>query len=68
MNPARSIGPAIMALNFNSLYIFVIGPIIGAILSGVVYGVICPREGSTSTLLTRKIPFDNTLSFFRLSA
>lgn len=44
MNPARSIGPAIVALNFESLYIFIIGPVGGAILSGVTYSIICPKD------------------------
>ncbi|MCO5601018.1 hypothetical protein L7F22_055134 [Adiantum nelumboides] len=44
MNPARSIGPAVVGLHFDYLYIFVLGPIGGAILSGVTYGIICPKN------------------------
>jgi aquaporin Z len=33
MNPARSIGPAIVAGNFNALWLFIIAPILGAALA-----------------------------------
>jgi aquaporin Z len=31
MNPARSIAPALVAMNFNSLWIYVLAPIAGAL-------------------------------------
>ena len=37
INPARSLGPAIAAQQFTNLWIYFIGPIIGAILAGIVY-------------------------------
>jgi aquaporin NIP len=37
MNPARSLGPALEAGDLSSIWIFVIGPLAGAILSSVVY-------------------------------
>ncbi|HAG68731.1 MAG TPA: aquaporin [Lachnospiraceae bacterium] len=46
VNPARSIGPAIVAAiggftePMASLYVFIIGPLIGAALAAVVYGVL----------------------------
>ena len=33
MNPARSIGPAIVAMNFNALWLFIASPLIGAALA-----------------------------------
>ncbi len=33
MNPARSIGPALLNLNFNHLWIYLVAPPIGAVLS-----------------------------------
>jgi aquaporin Z len=33
MNPARSIGPALVAGNFNALWLFIIAPILGAALA-----------------------------------
>ena len=46
VNPARSIGPAIVsAINGNSeplgsLWIFIVGPLVGAALAAVVYGIL----------------------------
>lgn len=36
MNPARSLGPAIVAWKFGNLWIYVVAPIIGAV-AGVVF-------------------------------
>jgi len=33
MNPARSIAPALVALNFNALWIYILAPIVGALLA-----------------------------------
>ncbi|XP_058092141.1 aquaporin NIP1-1-like [Magnolia sinica] len=40
MNPARSIGPAIAAKHFHSLWIYVVAPIFGAIAGSAVYTLI----------------------------
>lgn len=37
MNPARAIGPAIASLYFANWYVYWIGPIIGAIIAGLLY-------------------------------
>ena len=37
MNPARSIGPAIVAGDFSSLWIYVLAPPIGAIAAAILY-------------------------------
>ena len=37
MNPARSIGPAIATGNFGSLWIYVLAPVVGALLGGGLY-------------------------------
>ncbi|HAC91568.1 MAG TPA: aquaporin, partial [Planctomycetaceae bacterium] len=34
MNPARSFGPALIVGNFDSLWIYILAPIIGATLGG----------------------------------
>ncbi|KAI5066764.1 hypothetical protein GOP47_0017292 [Adiantum capillus-veneris] len=47
MNPARSLGPALVAMNFNYLYIFIIGPIVGAMLSGLTYTGIKPTKSES---------------------
>lgn len=37
MNPARSIGPAIVSGNFESLWLYIVAPILGAIVAGVIF-------------------------------
>ncbi|MCG8415103.1 MAG: aquaporin [Pseudomonadales bacterium] len=48
MNPARSIGPAVAALNFESLWIYLIAPVVGMCLTAPFCSLIqgpecCPR-------------------------
>ena len=40
MNPARSIAPALVSLDFTSLWIYIAGPVIGAAISVVAFRVI----------------------------
>jgi glycerol uptake facilitator-like aquaporin len=50
LNPARSFGPALVGAAFNGfgtfLFVYVLGPIVGALLAGVGYHalVLQPRE------------------------
>jgi aquaporin NIP len=37
MNPARSLGPAIVAGDFDSLWLYIVGPIVGAALGALLY-------------------------------
>ena len=37
MNPARSIGPAFLATDFNILYIYIIFPILGSLIACFLY-------------------------------
>jgi len=37
MNPARSIGPALVSGNFESLWLYILAPILGAIVAGVIF-------------------------------
>ena len=40
MNPARSIGPAVVASNLDGIMIYIMGPIIGAIIGFFLYKII----------------------------
>ena len=40
MNPARSIGPAVVALNLNEIMIYIMGPMLGAIIGFYIYKII----------------------------
>ena len=40
MNPARTLGPAILSSNFNDIMIYLIGPILGAIIGLYIYKTI----------------------------
>ncbi|MBQ7663611.1 MAG: aquaporin, partial [Bacteroidaceae bacterium] len=46
VNPARSIGPALFAGGdaLCQLWIFIVGPFVGAILSALIWKVIAPKE------------------------
>ncbi|XP_028674304.2 aquaporin-5 [Erpetoichthys calabaricus] len=47
MNPARSLGPAIIAANFESHWVFWVGPFTGALLATVTYDLLLvPRWNS----------------------
>lgn len=37
MNPARSLGPALVAWSFDSLWIYLVAPTLGAVAGVVVY-------------------------------
>ena len=37
MNPARSIGPALVSGNIESLWLYIVAPILGAVVAGVVF-------------------------------
>ncbi|MBT4479354.1 MAG: aquaporin, partial [Flavobacteriales bacterium] len=44
MNPARSIAPAILINDFSYLWIYIVSPILGAVLSVFVYKIIKTKK------------------------
>jgi aquaporin NIP len=56
MNPARSLGPALITLHWTSLWIYFVGPIIGGVIGAVAYQLIrqpaARAERAASTALS----------------
>lgn len=50
MNPARSIGPALVKHIYKGLWIYIVGPIIGAIAGGLTYNLLRVTDKSLSEL------------------
>jgi glycerol uptake facilitator-like aquaporin len=48
-NPARALGPAIAAGSYGTLWVYFVGPIIGALLAGFVYQYLLLQEGAPRT-------------------
>ena len=40
MNPARSLGPAIVKHVYNGLWVYIVGPLVGALAGGFAYNLI----------------------------
>ncbi|XP_078280976.1 aquaporin-5-like [Rhinoraja longicauda] len=59
MNPARSLGPAVIMSNFSQLWIFWVGPLLGGILAAIVY---------SSLLTPKRIRCENCLSMWKTQA
>jgi len=46
MNPARSLAPALVSGNFSSLWLYLVGPIAGALLGAFTYRLLTERTGA----------------------
>ncbi|KAK4491626.1 hypothetical protein RD792_002381 [Penstemon davidsonii] len=57
MNPARSIGPAIVSSNYNGLWIYILGPISGAIGGAWTYNFIRTTDAPIIREITKSSSF-----------
>ncbi|KAJ9540854.1 hypothetical protein OSB04_027360 [Centaurea solstitialis] len=53
MNPARSLGPAIVKQNFKGIWAYIFGPIIGAVAGGFVYSLLKPTSKTFNDFVKR---------------
>lgn len=44
MNPVRSFGPALIEMNFQHMWLYFVGPIIGAIIGASLYSFMHPKD------------------------
>lgn len=55
MNPARSIGPAIVSGVYKDLWVYVVGPTLGATAAALTYNILripAPEKSKESTKIT----------------
>lgn len=49
MNPVRTLGPAVAAGNYKSLWIYLVAPTLGALAGAAVYTLVKLRGDTTET-------------------
>ena len=47
LNPARTLGPMILAGEFTAVWVYVVGPIIGAVLAALLYDRFASRSDAS---------------------
>ncbi len=53
MNPARSLSPAIMSGHYQSLWVYIIGPILGALAGSFVYWILNRKTAHSPTIIQK---------------
>lgn len=64
MNPARSIGPAIVANEYKNLWIYIVAPILGALTATIVYSLLRQpkKQQDIEVESTKSIIYNNMYS------
>ncbi|CAN0913739.1 Probable aquaporin NIP-type [Linum grandiflorum] len=57
MNPARSIGPAVVGQGAKGIWVYIVGPLVGAMAGSFVYNLLQPTQKSLSDLSKTKLGF-----------
>jgi MIP family channel proteins len=47
LNPARTLGPMIVAFDFTALWVYIVGPIVGAVVAALVYDRFASQSNAT---------------------
>jgi glycerol uptake facilitator-like aquaporin len=47
LNPARTSGPMVMAGQFTAVWVYIVGPIVGAVLAALAYGRFASQSDAT---------------------
>jgi glycerol uptake facilitator-like aquaporin len=47
LNPARTLGPAIVAGQFDAVWVYLVGPIVGGVLAALAYDRFASRANAT---------------------
>jgi glycerol uptake facilitator-like aquaporin len=47
LNPARTLGPMIVAGQFSALWVYIVGPVIGGVLAALLYDRFASQSDAT---------------------
>lgn len=55
MNPARTLGPALASRNYDALWVYLLGPVVGTLLGAFSYSFIRMTEKQPLSTTTQKL-------------